>query len=105
MSQGTEQSSAINSDVFKYENSEMSQCISGFGRNLLELIADGPSENEPASEHSSRVAWHINELVRWCQHFNGKSQRLEAALIEIRAVLSARTATAPKELDDEADQT
>jgi hypothetical protein len=83
----------IDDDVFQYEGSEMSQCISGFGRNALELIEDVATRHKDMDpEDAERVRWHVGELVRWCRHFNGKSQRLKrsnADLLEAaRAMLS-----------------
>jgi hypothetical protein len=66
----------IDDDTFAYEGG-FSQCISGFGRNAIENIV---SRFEPISdEDREAIEWHINELVRWCRHFNGKCKQLSAA--------------------------
>lgn len=76
----TETPEAINDDVFDYDGGEASQCISGFGRNAVErareaigmCIQSGCVE----PEEMEAIKWHIEELVRWCRHFNGEVQRL-----------------------------
>lgn len=68
----------IDDDHFTYEGG-MRQCISGFGRNTIEVIEDyWCEEDDPEDDPLARVRWHINELVRWCRNFNGETQRLEA---------------------------
>lgn len=77
----------IDDGVFQYEGSEMSQCISGFGRNALELIEDVATRHKDMDpEDAERVRWHVGELVRWCRHFNGKAQRLEREKAELLTV-------------------
>jgi hypothetical protein len=74
----------IDDDHFEYD-AGMRQCISGFGRNatlrIREVINDAlvggfddPNEGERV-QHA--IDWHINELVRWCRHFNAECQRLK----------------------------
>jgi hypothetical protein len=78
MSEPTEK--PIDPDVFAYESGGFSQCISGFGRNAVETIQEDFRDTGPDEEGVTpveRLRWHIGELVRWCQHFNGKAQRLE----------------------------
>lgn len=70
-------STELNDDVFEYESGGMSQCISGFGRNTIETIRDAIENNSKRSndadrdEDIERCIWHVQELVRWCRHFNG----------------------------------
>lgn len=73
-------SDEIDDDTFKYDGSEMSQCISGFGRNAIEAVESAIAEGRVGD---TRSHWHIEELVRWCRHFNGKCKRLENQLKEV----------------------
>ena len=79
---------AINDDVFAYTDNNdvptgMSQCISGFGRNFYEelkdvISADSTDDGVERDELLERIKWNIDELVRWCRHFNGECQKLKA---------------------------
>jgi len=83
----------INDDVFAYSGG-FSQCISGFGNNLQAAIAkavqrarDGDLEDWTERQAEiERLGWHVDELVRWCQQFNGEVQRLKALAAESRHV-------------------
>ncbi len=74
----------INDDVFAYEGSGgMSQCISGFGRNAIDVVHEAFEEAKTEDEMADamgRIEWHINELVRWCRHFNGELKRMKASV-------------------------
>lgn len=78
-------SDEIDDDKFKYDGSEMSQCISGFGQNARGIVGDivlADTAREQL-ENTERAIWHIEELVRWCRHFNGKCKLLENQLKEM----------------------
>lgn len=73
----TEPADEINDDVFQYDG-PMSQCISGFGANTIELIRTEIRETFRQSlrvEAMERIEWHVGELVRWCRAFNGELQK------------------------------
>jgi hypothetical protein len=77
----------INDDVFAYDagSSMRIQSIRGFGEELQMAIAEvvqraRDGELEDWTERQAeleRLGWHVDELVRWCQHFNGKVQQLK----------------------------
>jgi hypothetical protein len=75
-------------DVFQYEGSEFTQCISGFGRHVIEQvlgdIEDRDNDECTDAEIKDRITYNVGELVRWCRHFNGKSQSLAAEVAELR---------------------
>jgi hypothetical protein len=73
----------VDDNTFAYDNGGMSQCISGFGdnakrlvRELSEYIAEARELNMESAEIKSRIDWHIDELVHWCRHLNGKCKEL-----------------------------
>lgn len=81
--------SNIDDDSFAYAGtSGFTQCISGFGRNVVSEIirvveADirsGDTRNGLSESTRDCIAWGINELVRWCRHFNGDNQRIKDAI-------------------------
>lgn len=77
-------SEVIDDDVFKYSDSQMTQCISGFGRNAMAVVREEVKEwaenDDPESTPADRIKWHFDELVRWCRHFNGEYKRTMAIL-------------------------
>lgn len=81
-------------DTFTYDGSGgITQCISGFSRNAIENImgrmTDALAEGVITEEAEDAVKWHFEEFVRWCRHFNGKSQTLEQQLADARRDLEA----------------
>jgi hypothetical protein len=83
----------LNDDVFQYECSEFTQCISGFGRHVVEQalgdIEDRGNDECTDAEINDRITYNVGELVRWCRHFNRKSQKLAAEVAELRKELEA----------------
>ncbi len=91
----------LNDDVFAYEGSGgLTQCISGFGRNAIENIGGDLDDNMPGGEKHTeareRLTWHIEELVRWCRHFNGELKKAKS----VNADLLAACKEALKVVDD-----
>lgn len=94
--QAEQRGDEIDDDVFKYDNADMSQCISGFGRNAIRAIqADLETARIPRqmsddeyADARERIDWHINELVKWCRHFNGKSQALARQSVTLAEALA-----------------
>jgi hypothetical protein len=82
----------LNDDVFQYEGSEFTQCISGFGRHVIEQvlgdIEDRGNDECTDAEIKDRITYNVGEFVRWLRHFNGKSQKLAAEVAELRKELA-----------------
>lgn len=74
----------IDDDIFEYEGG-MKQCISNFGRQIV----DGINEHCRSKSAQKRLGYGVGELVRWCKSLNRENQELKLQIEEMQEAPSS----------------